>query len=190
MNAHPSALDLFRHYSVSTSRNLPHSNGYSYRAVRYPDAGRGGALAVKQRGAHRAHRMHARADVPHRDHREERRPVRLAAHRSNARVGGAQPVESGFARKRPCLSKGRNRAHHDARIERLDGFVVETDAPNYSRCVIFDQNIDILDEFLEDGEAFRLLRVDADAFFAAVVLNVITAATLDHDERAARGIAI
>src|SRR6266851_9538850 len=149
-----------------------------------------GALAVKQRGAHRAHRMHARADVPHRDHREERRPVRLAAHRSDARVGGAQPVESGFARKRPGLSKGRNRAHHDARIERLDGCVVETDAPYHSRCVIFDQDIDFLDEFLEDAEAFRLLRVDADAFFAAVVLNVIAAPALDHDERAARGIAV
>src|SRR4029077_10283669 len=131
-----------------------------------------GALAMEQRGAHCAHRMHARADVPHRDHREEGRPVRLAAHRSDTRVGGTQPVESGFTRKRPGLPKGGNRAHHDARIERLDGFVIETDAPNYSGRVVFDQNVNVLDEFLEDGEAFRLLRVDADTFLAAVVLDV------------------
>src|ERR1700737_3337052 len=149
-----------------------------------------GALAMEQRGAHRAHRMNARADVAHRDHREERRPVRLATHRRDARVGGAQPVESGFARKRSGLPKGGNRAHHDARIERLDDFIIETDAPNDSRRVVFDEDVDVLDEFLEDGQAFRLLRIDADAFFAAVVLDVIAAPALDHDERAARGIAV
>src|SRR5262249_24965554 len=44
------------------------------------------ALAIKQRRAHRAHRMNAGADVADRAHYDVRRAVLFAAHRNDSRV--------------------------------------------------------------------------------------------------------
>src|SRR5712692_9091329 len=133
-------------------------------------------IAMEQRGYHRERAMNARADVANRGHRKVRRPVGFADHRGDSRVSLSDEIVAREMSERPGLAEGRNRAHDDFRIERLDGFVAEAEPGDDAGREIFDYYVDLGHEFLDYLVAGRIFNVDANTFLAEILQRVVTAA--------------
>src|SRR5581483_11951359 len=145
---------------------------------------------MEQRGEDRAHRVRARTDVADAKLRKDRRPVRETRQIEHAGVSRADVIVAGTVGERAVPPERRDRTHDDTRIEFAHYFVAETDALDDAGREILYQHVDTRYQRLEDRQALRLLQIDAEAFLAAILLNVVGAAAVAQVRHAARKVAI
>src|ERR1700730_13322936 len=128
-------------------------------------------------------------DVPQAQHRDGWRPVRIADHICHCGVGLRDIVVAGLGGERSGLSEGRDRTHDDARIQGPHGFVIEAHSLDHARRVILNYYINFANQPRDDRMALGLFHIDTEAFFAAVLLDVIGAAAVAKVWEATREVA-
>src|SRR5215469_9922964 len=134
--------------------------------------------------------MDARANVTEPDLRKDRTAIRKARHVEDARVCCADIVVARKVRKPPGPPERRNRAHHDLRVELAHSFVIKPHPLDYARREVLHQYIDLEEQFLQDRQSARFFRINADAFLAAILLDVVGTPTIAHVRYAARDITV
>ena len=149
-----------------------------------------GALAMQQRRHHRQRRVYAGAHVAERRGRKVGWPIRFADHVGNPGIRLRDEVVAGQMRERALLAEGRNRAHHDARVERPRGFVVQAHPRDHAGREILHHHVDLGHEFLENRERVRIFDVEAEAALAEVLLDEVAAAMIAVKRQHASAVAV
>src|SRR5579875_501195 len=92
--------------------------------------------------------------------------------------------------ERAFLSERRYRAHHDARIQSRNGWIIEAHPADHARREILDDDVDLRDQIAKNRQRFRSFYIETDSELAAILLNVITAAAVFQVRQFARAIAV
>src|SRR5215469_11196099 len=136
---------------------------------------------MEQGSADSAHRMRTGADVSDCRHDHVRCALRLPAHRNNSRVRCTEEIKTRLVGQWPGLPERRYRTHYDLRIQHLHRVVIEAESADHSRGEVLDQHVSLENQLLDYRKSFGRLKIDANAFLAAIVLNEIAAAAVDQD---------
>src|SRR5579885_1425332 len=137
-----------------------------------------GTLAVEQGAGDCGQRVNPGAGVAHRQARDHWGLARLADRVYHARVAGADKIPSRLIGQRTVLPEGRDRAHHNLRIERLDHLIAQPAALHRAGPEVFYHHVHAANQLLYNSESRFFLNVDAQALFAQVLLDEIAAAVV------------
>jgi len=129
-------------------------------------------------------------DVAETQHRQRRGAIGIADHMSHSRVGLRDVVEAGKRAERTGLTEGGYRAHDDLWVAPIHLFPAEPHAADHAGREVLDEHVDLRQERTENLETRRLFRVDADALFAPILLDVVSAAAVAERPEAAREVAL
>ncbi len=116
--------------------------------------------------------------------------VALANHAQNARIRASDEIVAGTIRQRAMLSEGGNRAHDEPGVERLHRFIAEAETTDYAGRIVLDQDIDLWNQFLDNPSRSRISEIEAQTFFATILLDVVGAAPVAKVRHSARDITI
>jgi hypothetical protein len=134
-----------------------------------------GSLAMQQRKAD-AHRCgHARRVVGDRDRELRWSAVGFADGGGEAGIGRGDIVEAGLVAERARLPGERDRAHDQPRIDPRQRVVTQAGARHHAGSEVFDEDVGLGDERMNERAPALLLDIDGDGFLRVVMLKVVRA---------------
>jgi hypothetical protein len=146
-----------------------------------------GPLPVEQGVAEGREAVHRRGVVGHGEADGRRRPVRVPGEGHDTRGRLDDPVEAGPVGPGAGLPVGRDRDHHDSRVQLAQGLVVQVASLQHPDGEVLDDHVATGHELAQDAQAVLGVPVDAEALLAPVVLDVDTRpAVLDPLQEPAR----
>src|SRR5215472_7849501 len=125
-------------------------------------------LALKDRRADPERAQDAGGEIEERDGRAHRRPFRLPRDRHDAAEGLEQRLVAGAVLPRPRAAEGGDRAVDEARVDRREVVVAETEALHRARAEVLDEDVGAAGERLHDLRALRGLEIERHAALVAI----------------------